>query len=431
MAVTTIPWGDGSGDNIYLTYSSESGNQTVEVTSDANTGSANRSKNITFASVVGNITKVLTVSQEGKPEEYIIFADPAVEQICATNWGDGVGLKPSQAARVTNNQLGSTFKNNTQIVSFDELRYFTSITEIGREAFSGCSALVSITFSESIRSLGYRAFYNCISLEDVTCLSSTLGLYRSFQGCTAMSKVHVPSLYAYLGYTFNSSSCGFFTSSKAASRGLYDGDTLIQQLTIPSDITTLQNYAFYNINEFTSISLPSTLTRVMTYTFGNCKFASAVSVTLPNSLTTIDGNAFNGTNMEIYVDGLPLVTTINGSVFRSSGIKELVLSSITTFGNSAVFSAASLTKIDLPSTLTSISGNFCRDCRHLEVVVVRATSVPSTSSSNFMSSVPATAKIYVPYSSDHSILNAYKAASGWSSYASYIYELNQDGTIPS
>lgn len=62
MATTTIPWGDGSGDNIYLTYPSASGNQTVEVTSDANTGVA-RSKVVTFTSGVGNITRQLTISQ--------------------------------------------------------------------------------------------------------------------------------------------------------------------------------------------------------------------------------------------------------------------------------------------------------------------------------------------------------------------------------
>ena len=62
MATTTIPWGDGSGDNIYLTYPSASGNQTVEVTSDANTGDA-RTKVVTFTSGVGNITQSLTVNQ--------------------------------------------------------------------------------------------------------------------------------------------------------------------------------------------------------------------------------------------------------------------------------------------------------------------------------------------------------------------------------
>lgn len=63
MAVTTIPWEDGSGDNIYLSASSQVGDGTVSVTSDANTGAA-RSKVVTFTSGVGGITKTLTVAQE-------------------------------------------------------------------------------------------------------------------------------------------------------------------------------------------------------------------------------------------------------------------------------------------------------------------------------------------------------------------------------
>lgn len=63
MATTTIPWGDGSGGNIYLTYPSASGDQTVSVTSDANTGAA-RSKVVSFTSGVGSIVRQLTVSQD-------------------------------------------------------------------------------------------------------------------------------------------------------------------------------------------------------------------------------------------------------------------------------------------------------------------------------------------------------------------------------
>lgn len=63
MATTTIPWGDGSGGNIYLTYPSASGDQTVSVTSDANTGAA-RSKVVSFTSGVGSIVRQLTVEQE-------------------------------------------------------------------------------------------------------------------------------------------------------------------------------------------------------------------------------------------------------------------------------------------------------------------------------------------------------------------------------
>ncbi len=61
MAITTIPWGDGSGDNIYLSAPSQTGDQSVSVTSDPNTGAA-RSKVVTFsASGVSPVT--LTINQ--------------------------------------------------------------------------------------------------------------------------------------------------------------------------------------------------------------------------------------------------------------------------------------------------------------------------------------------------------------------------------
>lgn len=61
MATTTIPWGDGSGDNIYLDYPAASGDQTVAVSSDANTGAA-RTKVVTF-SASGVTPVTLTVEQ--------------------------------------------------------------------------------------------------------------------------------------------------------------------------------------------------------------------------------------------------------------------------------------------------------------------------------------------------------------------------------
>lgn len=61
--VTEIPWNDGTGDKIYLTYSASAGDQNVLVSSDANAGPA-RTKNITFATTVGSVSKALTVHQE-------------------------------------------------------------------------------------------------------------------------------------------------------------------------------------------------------------------------------------------------------------------------------------------------------------------------------------------------------------------------------
>lgn len=91
MAVTTIPWEDGSGDNIYLSASSQVGDGTVSVTSDANTGAA-RSKVVTFTSGVGGITKTLTISQDAGviTPHYLVYGSPTI---------NGTSYSPDKTAR--------------------------------------------------------------------------------------------------------------------------------------------------------------------------------------------------------------------------------------------------------------------------------------------------------------------------------------------
>ena len=71
----------------------------------------------------------------------ISFADLRVKVLCVQNWdtnGDGE-LSEAEAAAVTD--LGSVFKNQSSITSFDELQYFTGLTVIGNFAFRNCSGL--------------------------------------------------------------------------------------------------------------------------------------------------------------------------------------------------------------------------------------------------------------------------------------------------
>ena len=60
---TSIPWGDGSGDYIHLDYDASAGDQTVLVSSDANSGVFERSKVVTF-SASGASPVSLTVTQK-------------------------------------------------------------------------------------------------------------------------------------------------------------------------------------------------------------------------------------------------------------------------------------------------------------------------------------------------------------------------------
>lgn len=269
MAVTTIPWGDGSGDNIYLTYSASQGDQNVLVTSDANAGSTDRTKTITFtASHHGTTdTKQLTVVQEGVPEQYIVFKDPAVEAICAAQWGDGVGIKPSQAAAVpfSTNAQKNAFWNafssiKTTMTSFDELAYFTNVNRINGQFFKDNTVLTSI------------------GLDNITQI-----YYEAFRGCTALAmELDIPNL-SYWDYN------SFFGSGVKKVKSL-------------GGITTMGHYGqFYNCSSLSEAIVPSTVTTMNRQHFQNCTNLNHV-VMLPTTPPTVSGANFQNTgNCVVYV----------------------------------------------------------------------------------------------------------------------------------
>ena len=69
---TTIPWGDGTGDNIYLDYNASAGDQSVSVSSDANAGVA-RTKVVTF-SASGATPVTLTVNQAVRTKKQVTIS---------------------------------------------------------------------------------------------------------------------------------------------------------------------------------------------------------------------------------------------------------------------------------------------------------------------------------------------------------------------
>lgn len=245
-------------------------------------------------------------------EEYIIFADPVVEQICANAWGDGVGLKPRQAAAVSS--VNTQFAKNTLIEYFDELSYFTGLTSFGQnttsaKCFSGCTNLKSVNIPEGIVTIvGTSAsgnyanaipFRNCSSLERIGFPSTLRKLgqdtshWHIFDGCTALARVDIPSVDNYLGLsTGNGVLCNPFGASTAAQRGLYVNGSLVENITVPSTITSINKYLFSNNNTIKTVQFHSSLTFIGEGAFRGC--SGLTSVTIPSSVTSIGNSAFNG-----------------------------------------------------------------------------------------------------------------------------------------
>ena len=98
-----------------------------------------------------------------------------------------------------------------------------------------------------------------------------------------------------------------------------------------------------------------------------------------------------------------------------TNVTEEMLDGITKIRIRAFRGCTSLTSIEIPNSVTSIELEAFRDCNSLTSVTVLATTPPTLETDAF-TDTHSNLKIYVPAES----VNAYKAASGWSSYASKI-----------
>ena len=67
-----------------------------------------------------------------------------------------------------------------------------TVTEIGDEAFSGCSSLTSVVIPESVTEIGYYAFSGCRSLTSVVIPKGPQLKGRVFWACGPNLTIHAP-----------------------------------------------------------------------------------------------------------------------------------------------------------------------------------------------------------------------------------------------
>ena len=147
---------------------------------------------------------------------YIRFKDPEVLKVLIANGvGDSVGITTVQTK---NTNVGTMFKSNTTITSFDEFPAFQQTLQ--KDAFFGCTNLQSIDLSQATY-INERAFRDCTSLVmDINCpnlvqigkeafrnsgiknvlnLGSILQMDDTFYGCNIDTAIIPESVTEYLG----------------------------------------------------------------------------------------------------------------------------------------------------------------------------------------------------------------------------------------
>lgn len=118
------------------------------------------------------------------------------------------------------------------------------------------------------------------------------------------------------------------------------------------------------------------------------------------------------------------ITSIGASAFATcSKLKKVSLpSGITSIGSGAFGYCYALERLTIPHTVTDIANTAFQSCYSMIEYHFQSTTPPTLGGTSVFSSIPAGTKIYVPYSADHSVLEAYKTATNWSTHASKMVE---------
>ena len=290
-----------------------------------------------------------------------------------------------------------------------------SVTTIGYSAFYDCDSLTSITIPDSVTTIGDYAFYSCSSLTSVCCEATTppsLDGSYVFNNNASGRTIYVPeesvrqykiaegwSEYAdyIVGYDFTITSIINYTTyngqivnarlpiiSNTYSNGIgtieFWGSIILERafqycssltsITIPDSVTTIEEWAFYECDSLTSITIPDSVTTIGDYTFYSC--SSLTSVTIPDSVTTIGNYAFTNCNNLTSISIPDSVTTIGSYAFWYcySLTSVTIPDSVTTIGEATFSSCSSLTSVTIPDSVTTIGDFAFYDCDSLTSVTI-------------------------------------------------------------
>ena len=163
------------------------------------------------------------------------------------------------------------------------------VTSIGRGAFRDCSGLTSVTIPSSVTNIGNGAFSGCSRLKSFS-VASDNSSYSSVNGllCSKDGKTLIAGLNGDLVIPSGITSVGRFA--------FYDCSGLTSVL-IPSSVTNIEHGAFMFCDSLISVTIPSSVMSIGDMAFVNC--CALKTVTISEGVTGIGSDAFSGVNMSI------------------------------------------------------------------------------------------------------------------------------------
>ena len=224
-----------------------------------------------------------------------------------------------------------------QLKALEEVIFEGEIESIGSNAFGGCEKLESVELGK-VKSMGKGVFINCPSLkslkiegdENLVLSSDTVASWgTNWPGAAPLETFELGA------GTINFNLNGKKDTLKEVKLGdgvkdipnyFLSGCTKLETLEIGNGITKIENHAFEHTN-ITSITIPDSVTAIGEQAFNGCTSLTEVNISKNSKLETIGDGAFYDTRvLKMYLPGG--VKTLGGSAFQKTPVEIYDLSDV-------------------------------------------------------------------------------------------------------
>lgn len=286
-----------------------------------------------------------------------------------------------------------------------------TITRIGNRAFCGCAALSEIVLGTGVTYIGTWAFRYSYNFNEITIPESVTYIGgQAFEYCAeglliyceASSKPsgwhsswnpdNLDVIWGCDRYEYTLLGDGTY-SIKAKVGAAIPNDVIIPSTAYGRVVTHIGEDAFSGYTDIISVTIPDSITSIGDYAFANCSMLGTVNIGensqltsigkeafyevteivtmfLPDSLTTIGDSAFALSSIETLA--IPdNVTSIGFECFRDSNLRTITFganSKLSYLGGYAFTDCSLLTSIELPDGVTDIEERTFYGCSNLGTV---------------------------------------------------------------
>ncbi len=305
---------------------------------------------------------------------------------------------------VLKNRLNAYFSNGVPTTLKTVI--LTTMTEVPKYAFSGCTSLEEVEFPTNATEIGWACLEGCKNIKKLTTpfvgttnvyyFDSTYQRTREAKNNFVCNNISIKGgnrydahLYNYWGvYVYLNGSYYFGTSvyagnfeelipteiisltitngyitdracwqsnvknvvingvspneAKGVGRFAFSGCDLLSSVTLSSEFMEIGRNAFYACTSLTSVTLPNGLTELRDEVFRNC--SSLITVTMPSSMRSIGAQTFSG---------CASLTSIQ------------IPSGVTCIGTAAFLACGNLNDVSIPSSITELGEALFSGCDKL------------------------------------------------------------------